>query len=71
MKWTHLCASDLTPIEEGQEGIVVVRTRDPENPVSVYVHNNQGCRSNARNHSDHVLAMARGSFDQEGRFIVA
>lgn len=66
MQWQYLCAADLTPIPSGQEGIVLVTTRDKENPVSVHVHNNDGCRKAARNHAHNAYAMARRSFDEDG-----
>lgn len=69
MKWLHLCATDLTPIEEGQEGIVTVSSGDPENPVSVYVHNNPECRKAARNVGRTVYQAAKAKYDSEGNRI--
>lgn len=59
-KWQFLCAADMQPIQEGQHGIVVVTTRDPENPVSVYVHNTKWCRSNARNYPSNIMEIMDG-----------
>ena len=69
MKWQFLCAADLTPIEEGQEGVVTVSTGDRENPASVHVHNNPECRKAARNVPQSTYLAAKGRFDSEGNRI--
>lgn len=49
-RWT--CAACGQPIPTGQEGIVTVSTRktraNPDGVVSVYVHDAERCRKNAR-----------------------
>lgn len=64
MEWSHLCATCLQPICEGQEGIVVVGSGDRENPVSVYVHDEH--RVGAKNYPRN-LAEIMTHFDENGR----
>lgn len=63
MKWQFLCAADLQPIEEGKQGIVTLGTTDP---VSVYVHDQTGCRKAARRYPSDLESYA-ARFDSDGK----
>jgi len=66
MDWFHLCATCLLPISRGREGGVVVASGNPENPVTVYVHDNPECRRNARPYPRN-LDEIKAKFDKDGQ----